>query len=278
MVLQLQNPRMTSLPRLEGSGGTVPLRNAQGQEIGQQPKFSQDRYGNIIDNETGEAIQSSQIINESNRLGGSVNTLLNPEGDPRFGFQFDPRGFNLENFGVGQDISGQIGNIQGGAASQSINDILTGNAPSLAQLQLEDATEKNLSNISSLVNTQRGNPLAFRQGLRSGEESQRGLGRDSSILRAQETLNAINASQGQNKLVSDLVQLGIQERFAKRDGAIDFQKTQSAELLAREQLRQKANAEKLGIKDFIGPLTSGLGDLGAGISTIKDMFTSKKKG
>ena len=269
MVLQLQNPRMNSLPRLEGAGGTVPLRDDQGREIGQQPKFSQDRYGNIIDNETGEAIQSSQIINESNRLGGSLNTLQNPEGDSSFVSQFDPRGFNLENFGVGQDISGQIGNIQGGAASQSINDILTGNAPSLAQLQLEDATEKNLSNISSLVNTQRGNPLAFRQGLRSGEEAQRGLGRDSSILRAQETLNAINASQGQNKLVSDLVQLGMQERLAKRDGAIDFQKTQSAELLARQQLGQQANAEKLGIKDFIGPVTDAVATVGAKASNSK---------
>ena len=263
MVLQLQNPRMTSLPRLEGAGGTVPIRDAQGQEIGQQPKFSQDRAGNIIDNETGEAIQPSQILNESNRLGGSLNTLQNPEGDPRFGFQFDPRGFNLENFGVEQDISGQNGNIQGGAASQSINDILTGNAPSLAQLQLEDATEKNLSNISSLVNTQRGNPLAFRQGLRSGEEAQRGLGRDSSILRAQETLNAINASQGQNKLVSDLVQLGLQERLAKRGGAIDLQKSQAEELRQRRAAELGAPSNGVSLKDFIGPSITAAGTIGA---------------
>ena len=211
------------------------------------------RNGEIFDNATGQSVVSRSILNQFDKLGAGTLPRTNPLLDLEQPFGFDPRGFDLENFVVGPEIMGQIGNIQGGAASQSINDILTGNAPSLAQLQLEDATEKNLSNISSLVNTQRGNPLAFRQGLRSGEEAQRGLGRDASILRSQETLNAINASQGQDKIVSDLVQLGLQERLAKKGGAVDLQKSQAEELRQRRAAELGVPSNGISGKDFIGP-------------------------
>ena len=219
--------------------------------------------GEIIDNATGESIVSRSILNQFDKLGAGTLPRTNPLLDLEQPFGFDPRGFDLERFKVGNEISGQVGNIQGGAASQSINNILTGNAPSLAQLQLEDATEKNLSNVSSLVNSQRGNPLAFRQGLRSGEEAQRGLGRDAAILRSQETLNAINASQGQNKLVSDLVQLGLQERLAKQSGAIDLQKSQAEELRQRRAAELGVPSNGVSLKDFIGPSITAAGTIGA---------------
>mgnify|MGYP006274521411 CR=1 FL=1 len=252
------NPTLTHDPM---TGRKLPERPPQPGEQGYSVK-----NGAVIDNATGDTLVSSNILGEFDELGAGTFPRGNPEGKSKPNFAFDPRGFNLANFNVGEDIRRREGQLQNNAGTDAINQILSGSAPSLAQLQLQEGLDRNLANISSAANAQ-GNPLAFRQALNAASDVGMRANRDASMLRSQETMQALGADAQRQNLVNQIVELGLRERLAKQDSAVDLQKTQADELFRRAQLQEARDARKRDAYDWI------MGGISAGSQGLASLAT-----